>query len=64
MGRTGIYEFLLVNDEIRKLILQKTSSDIIKKKAVELGMKVLRQDGWEKVLAGITTPEEVMRVTQ
>jgi len=64
MGRTGIYEFLLVNDEIRKLILQKTSSDIIKKKAIELGMKVLRQDGWEKVLAGITTPEEVMRVTQ
>jgi len=64
MGRTGIYEFLLVNDEIRKLILQKTSSDIINKKAVELGMKVLRQDGWEKVLAGITTPEEVMRVTQ
>lgn len=64
MGRTGIYEFLLPNDEIRKLILQKTSSDIIKKKAVELGMKVLRQDGWEKVLAGITTPEEVMRVTQ
>lgn len=64
IGRTGIYEFLLVNDEIRKLILDKTSSDIIKKKAVELGMKVLRQDGWEKVLAGITTPEEVMRVTQ
>lgn len=64
MGRTGIYEFLLVDDEIRKLILQKTSSDVIKKKAVELGMKVLRQDGWGKVLAGITTPEEVMRVTQ
>jgi type II secretory ATPase GspE/PulE/Tfp pilus assembly ATPase PilB-like protein len=64
MGRTGIYEFLLINDEIRKLILQKTSSDIIKKKAIEFGMRILRQDGWEKVLAGITTPEEVMRVTQ
>lgn len=64
MGRTGIYEFLLLEDEIKQLILQKTSSNIIKKKAVEQGMKLLRQDGWEKVLAGITTPEEVMRVTQ
>lgn len=64
MGRTGIYEFLLVGEEIKKLILQKTSSDVINKKSVELGMKVLRQNGWEKVLAGITTPEEVMRVTQ
>ena len=64
MGRTGIYEILVVNDEIRKLILRKTSSEEIKDKAVSLGMKTLRHDGWEKVLAGITTPEEVIRVTQ
>jgi type II secretion system protein E len=63
-GRTGIYEILLVSDEIKKLILEKTSSDIIKKKAIELGMKTLKEDGWEKALAGITTIEEVMRVTQ
>ena len=64
MGRIGIYEILVINDEIRKLILQKVSSDIIEKKALELGMRTLKQDGWEKALAGITTLEEVMRVTQ
>jgi type II secretion system protein E len=63
-GRTGIYEILKVNEEIRKLILQKASSDVIKESAVKIGMRTLRQDGWEKALAGITTPEEVMRVTQ
>jgi len=63
-GRIGIYEILLVGAEIKKLILQKVSSDMIKDKAVELGMRTLRQDGWEKVLEGITTPEEVIRVTQ
>ena len=64
MGRTGIYEIMLVGDEINKLILQKAPSDAIKNKAMELGMHTLRQDGWDKVLKGITTPEEVMRVTQ
>ncbi|MBL7155669.1 MAG: Flp pilus assembly complex ATPase component TadA [Candidatus Omnitrophica bacterium] len=63
-GRTGIYEILPVNEEIRKLISQKSSSDMIKEKAVERGMRTLRQDGWNKILEGITTPEEVMRVTQ
>jgi len=64
LGRTGIYEFLVINNEIRKMILERVSSDIIKKKAVEMGMHTLRQDGWEKVLKGLTTPAEVMRVTQ
>jgi type II secretion system protein E len=64
MGRTGIYEILRVTDDMRKLILEKASSDVIKEKAVKAGMRTLRQDGWEKVLAGITTPEEVIRVTQ
>jgi len=63
-GRTGIYEILLLNDEIRKLIVDKSSSNIIKEKAVKTGMRTLMQDGWDKVLAGITTPEEVIRVTQ
>jgi len=63
-GRTGIYEILMVNEEIKKLILQKMPSDMIKEKAVKMGMHTLREDGWNKILAGITTPEEVMRVTQ
>ena len=64
LGRTGIYEILLVNNEIKKLIVQRPSSDVIKEKAIEMGMRTLRLDGWEKVLAGITTVEEVLRVTQ
>lgn len=63
MGRTAIYEILLVGDEIRNLISQKASSDIIKKKALEFGMRTLKYDGWVKTLEGITTPEEVLRVT-
>ena len=63
MGRTAIYEVLIVRDELRKLIDEKASSDIIRKKAVELGMRTLRQDGWYKVVEGATTPEEVLRVT-
>ncbi len=63
-GRTGIYEILLMSDEIKRLVTQKASSDVIRECAVKLGMKTVRQSGWEKVLAGITTPEEVIRVTQ
>ncbi|MFH0762592.1 MAG: type II secretion system ATPase GspE [Candidatus Omnitrophota bacterium] len=64
MGRIGIFEFLLVNEEIKKMINDKSSADQIRKKAVEMGMKPLRQDGLEKVKAGFTTLEEVVRVTQ
>ena len=63
-GRAAIYEILLVNEEIKSLILTKAPSNIIKDKAVKLGMHTLKQDGWEKVLSGVTTPEEVLRVTQ
>lgn len=63
-GRTAIYEFLVVNNEIRDLILSRTSANKIKEKAISLGMKTLRQDGWEKVLKGFTTASEVLRVTQ
>ncbi len=62
-GRAGIYEILEMNAEIRKMVLEKASSDLIMKKAMEMGMKSLRQSGWEKVVAGVTTPEEVERVT-
>ena len=63
-GRTGIYEFLVMNEEIRDLIIHRSSSDQIKKKALELGMHTLRMDGWERVKKGITTLDEVIRVTK
>ena len=63
-GRTAIYEIILVGESIRELIIQKASAEAIKNKALSLGMRTLRQDGWAKVLEGITTPEEVMKVTQ
>jgi len=63
-GRTGIYEFLVMNDEIRQLVLERTPANIIKEKAISLGMRTLRQDGWEKVRKGLTTASEVVRVTQ
>jgi general secretion pathway protein E len=63
-GRTAIYEILAMSEPIRELVLRRSSSDQIKKKALSLGMRTLRQDGWEKIKAGITTPAEVIRVTQ
>ncbi|MDD5436237.1 MAG: ATPase, T2SS/T4P/T4SS family, partial [Candidatus Omnitrophica bacterium] len=63
-GRTAIYEFLELNESIKELVLKRSSSDQIKKKALEHGMRTLRQDGWEKIMRGITTPSEVIRVTQ
>ncbi|MEW6095831.1 MAG: type II secretion system ATPase GspE [bacterium] len=63
-GRTGIFELLVVNDEIRDLILQKTNASKIKKQAVKLGMKTMRDDGFQKVQRGLTTIEEVLRVAQ
>ncbi len=62
-GRTAIYEFLVMNDEIRESVLSRASADQIKKKAVKLGMRTLRQDGMDKILKGMTTVGEVMRVT-
>jgi len=63
-GRTAIYEFLVMNDEIRESVLKRHSSDQIKAKALIFGMHTLRMDGWEKVKKGITTLEEVIRVTK
>ncbi|MFH1245471.1 MAG: ATPase, T2SS/T4P/T4SS family [Candidatus Omnitrophota bacterium] len=63
-GRTGIYEFLLVSDNIRDLIIKRASASQIKKLAVSEGMHTLRQDGWGKIKQGLTTPAEVLRVTQ
>lgn len=62
-GRTGIHELLLITDEIRALILQRIDSSSIKNKALTQGFETLRMDGARKVLAGVTSVEEVMLVT-
>ncbi len=64
VGRTGIFEFLIMTDEIRHMITEKTDSQSIKNLASSKGMRTLRADGIEKALKGITTLEEVLRVTQ
>jgi len=62
-GRTAIYEMLLISDNIRAAILDKQRASFIKKLAIQNGMKTLRQDGWQKVIDGITTPSEVVNIT-
>ena len=62
-GRTGIYELLVIDDEIRTLILAHAGTQEIRDRAMHLGMTTLRQDGWRKVLEGVTTVEEIIRVT-
>ena len=63
-GRMGIYEVLALTDELRELILSNAPSSEIYKKARESGMRTLKEDGIEMVKRGLTTIEEVMRVTQ
>ncbi|MDI6784824.1 MAG: GspE/PulE family protein, partial [bacterium] len=62
-GRIGIFELLIVNDEIRDLVLERASTMHIARAAKKQGMQPMREDGWQKVLAGITTMDEVLRVT-
>ncbi len=63
-GRTGIYEMMVLNDEIREMVYNRESAGRIKKIALECGMQTLRMDGARKAQAGITTIREVLRVTQ
>jgi len=63
-GRMGIYELLFLNEAIRPLILSRAAASTIAQRAMEQGMRTLRTDGWNKVKAGLTTIEEVLRVTQ
>jgi general secretion pathway protein E/type IV pilus assembly protein PilB len=62
-GRKGIFEVFVLNDEIRRMIFEKVSAADLRRKGREAGMRTLREDGVRKVAAGITTIEEVMRVT-
>lgn len=63
-GRMGIYELLILNETLRPLILNRAPASTIAARAIELGMRTLRTDGWNKVKAALTTIEEVLRVTQ
>ncbi|HXR48231.1 MAG TPA: ATPase, T2SS/T4P/T4SS family [Candidatus Limnocylindrales bacterium] len=62
-GRMGIFEIFTIDDEARKLIYDKAASSVLRARAREMGMRTLREDGIRKVLAGLTTPEEVIRAT-
>ncbi|MGD1017763.1 MAG: type II secretion system ATPase GspE [Verrucomicrobiia bacterium] len=62
-GRMGIYEIFQVDDDVRRLIYEKVPSNVIRTRARELGMRTLREDGVRKIMAGITTPEEVISIT-
>jgi type II secretion system protein E len=63
-GRCGIYEILVMQENLRPMIIERASSTALKQQAIANGMKTLRDDGWLKVKLGITTVEEVGRVTQ
>ena len=62
-GRLGIFEIFLVDDEVRHMINERASTIELRKRARELGMRTLREDGVRKVLAGMTTAEEVISAT-
>lgn len=64
LGRTGIYEVLVMTDQLAKLVLEHASSGVIEEAATAAGMITMKQDGYLKVLEGITTLEEVLRVAQ
>jgi general secretion pathway protein E len=63
-GRTGIFELLIIDDEIKDMITNRKQANLIKQTAISRGMVTLQQAGVEKILSGITTLEEVLRVTQ
>jgi general secretion pathway protein E len=63
-GRVGIYELFVITEEIRSLILRRAATNEIRRAAMDGGMITLREDGWAKARAGLTTVEEILRVTQ
>ena len=63
-SRRGIFELLDVDDDMRRVITTSPDSTVLKAQAEKNGMRPLRDDGWSKVLSGLTTPDEILRVTQ
>ena len=62
-GRFGVFEIFVIDDEARKLIYDRAPTSVLRARAREMGMRTLREDGARKVLAGMTTAEEVIRAT-
>ena len=62
-GRTGIFEIFVIDDEVRHMITKRSSTLMLRQRARELGMRTLREDGVRKVLAGLTSAEDVISVT-
>jgi type II secretory ATPase GspE/PulE/Tfp pilus assembly ATPase PilB-like protein len=63
-GRQGIFELMELNDEIRSLVMKDSDAGVLTEAARRHGMRSLREDGWLKIENGVTTVEEVIRVTQ
>ena len=63
-GRLGIYELMVMNEDLRRLTVSNCDSNLLRKTAIETGMVTLREDGFKKVARGLTTLAEVLRVTQ
>ncbi len=61
-GRVGLFEIMIVDDQLRDLVMKEVSSDVLKRAAAVAGMRTLQQDGVVKVLAGLTSLEEMLRV--
>jgi general secretion pathway protein E/type IV pilus assembly protein PilB len=62
-GRFGIFEIFVIDDEARKLIYDRVPTSVLRARAREMGMRTLREDGARKVMAGLTTADEVIRAT-
>src|SRR5262249_45764038 len=62
LGRTGIFEIMEINEELRELIFQQIPKDILRRVAIDLGMRTLKSSAVDKVLEGVTTVEEIYRV--
>lgn len=63
-GRLGLFELLVADDEVRRLASERASTHLVQQAAVKAGMANLRDNGWRKVCRGITTVDEVLRVTK
>ncbi len=64
VGRMAIFELFMIDESVRRMILEKPDTPKLKGYAKRMGMRTLREDGFLKVIQGVTTPEEVLRVTQ
>jgi len=62
-GRKGIFEVFIINDDVREMIFRKVASDELRRRAREMGMRTLREDGLRKVVSGMTTLSEVLSIT-